>query len=85
MRNPSSPVARRPGSRAELPKSSVPASDTTASASQRPIRRRAPNRLFRDEVPAPSAVVGLTVDVTGGGCRALEAVLVEEGARHEFE
>jgi hypothetical protein len=41
---------------------------------QRPIRRRAPNRLFRDEVPAPSGLGGLTVDVTGGSCRSLLAL-----------
>ena len=47
---------------------------TPASAPQRPIRRRAPNRLFRDEVPAPSGLGGLTVDVTGGSCRSLLAL-----------
>ena len=49
-----------------------------ASAPQRPISRRAPNRPFRDEVPAPSELGGLTVGVTGGGCRLLAALLSEE-------
>jgi hypothetical protein len=39
------------------------------------LSRRRPNRPFCDEVPAPSELGGLTVDLAGGSCRALEAVI----------
>jgi hypothetical protein len=45
MKNPSSPWARRPGSKAQ---SSISAFDTTVSAPQRPIARRRPNAPFCD-------------------------------------
>ena len=41
---------------------------------QLPIRRRKPNAPFCDEVPAPSGLGGLTVDLPGGSCRSLLAL-----------
>jgi hypothetical protein len=63
MTDPSSPWARRPGSKAQ---SSISAFDTTAPAPQRPISRRKPNRPFCDEVCTASDLDGLSVCVFGG-------------------
>jgi hypothetical protein len=45
---------------------------------QRPIARRRPNAPFADEVPVPSGLGGLTIDLPGGSCRPLEAALESE-------
>jgi hypothetical protein len=75
MKNPSSPWARRPGSKAQ---SSISAFDTTVPAPQRPIARRRPNAPFADDQIPASGLGGLTVDVTGGSCRSLLALTDED-------
>lgn len=46
-----------------------------ACAPQRPITRRRPNRPFRDDLRPASGLGGLTVDVIGGACRPLSALI----------
>jgi hypothetical protein len=75
MKNPASPMARRAGLRIDKPTSSRSYA-TPDSAPQRPISR--PNRPFRDDAYAASGLGGLTIDVAGGACRTLQAVLESE-------
>jgi hypothetical protein len=54
---------------------------TPARAAQRPLARRPPNRLFRDDLIAASGLDSLSVGVAGGADRRL-LDLIEEVGRH---
>jgi hypothetical protein len=81
MKNPSSPCQRRPGPRIDSHNHDARSLPQAASAPQRPILRRRPNRPFRDDLIPGFGLGGLTVDLASGGCRSLQAVLDEEGDR----